>query len=107
MPQLNANTPYIQCFVRNAFLYSDWANKELTECYIFGVKAVLNKPLMFHCQLENGVVWFSLPIHAFVHKEDFESSFVKYILRANIAGLTIINIIKLLIAKFITLFEVV
>ena len=26
---------------------------------------------MFHCQLENGVVWFSLPINAFVHKEDF------------------------------------
>lgn len=72
MPQLNANIPYQEAWVRNAFLFSDFENKELTKCYIFAVKTVLNKPLMFHCQLENGVVWFSLPIHAFVHKEDFE-----------------------------------
>lgn len=72
MPQLNANIPYQEAYVRNSFLFSDWENKELTKCYIFGCKAVLNKPLMFHCQLDNGVVWFSLPIHAFVHKENYE-----------------------------------
>ena len=72
MSQLNANIPYQEAWVRNCFLFSDWSNKELTKCYIFGVKVVLNKPLLFHCQLENGVVWFSLPIHAFVHRELFE-----------------------------------
>src|SRR6187402_57396 len=72
MPNLNANIPYQEVWVRNSFLFSDWENKELTKCYIFGVKTVLNNPLLFHCQLENGVVWFSLPIHAFVHRQEFE-----------------------------------
>lgn len=69
MPQLNANIPYQEAFVRNAFLYSDFTNQELTPCYIFGVKALLNSPLLFHCQLSNGAIFYSLPIHAFVHKE--------------------------------------
>jgi hypothetical protein len=28
--------------------------------------------MLFHCQLENGVVWWSLPISAFVWKNDFD-----------------------------------
>jgi hypothetical protein len=72
MSQLNANIPYIQCYVKDAYLFQDFTNKDLTSVYIFGVKAVLNSPLLFHCQLDNGVVWWSLPISAFVHKENFE-----------------------------------
>ena len=71
MAQLNANTPYIQGFVQDKYLYND--NREtLTPCYIFGAKAIINRPMLFHCQLENGVVWWSLPISAFVWKSDFE-----------------------------------
>ena len=72
MAQLNSNTPYIKCYVRNCFLFDNKNNLDLTPCYIFGVKTIINRPLLFHCQLENGVVWWSLPISAFVWKEDFD-----------------------------------
>ncbi|MEO0037334.1 MAG: hypothetical protein RIQ59_545 [Bacteroidota bacterium] len=72
MKTSNINIPYQEGFVRNAFLFQDFKNKELTPCYIFGAKIQLNSPLLFHCQLENGAVFWSLPIHAFVHKEEFE-----------------------------------
>ena len=71
MSQLNANIPYIRGFVRNAYLFSDFKNKELTECYIFGVKCIINKPLLLHCQLDNGAVFFSLPLSAFCTHKDF------------------------------------
>lgn len=72
MAQLNANIPYIEAFVRDSYLFNDDNNKELTPCYIFGVKTIINRPLLFHCQLQNGVVWWSLPLSAFVWKEDFD-----------------------------------
>jgi hypothetical protein len=69
---INTNVPYQNCFVRNSFLFNDETNRKLTECYIFGAKAIMNRPIGFHCQLNNGAVFFSLPISAFVHKKDFE-----------------------------------
>jgi hypothetical protein len=68
MSQLNANTPYIQCYVR----------KEITglerdlEGYIFGVKSMLNYPLLFHFHSEIGAVLWNLPISAFFHKENYD-----------------------------------
>ena len=69
---INTNIPYQNCYVRDSFLYNDPNNKNLTECYMFGAKAIMNRPIGFHCQLINGAIFFSLPISAFVHKEDFE-----------------------------------
>jgi hypothetical protein len=71
MPQLNANIPYIRCFVRDTFLQGLDGRRSLTPCYIFGVKAQLNRPLGFHCQLQNGALFWNLPISAFVHREKF------------------------------------
>ena len=73
MPQLNANIPYTQGFVKNRYLYDDPKNTGLSPCFMFGVKAVINRPLLFHVQLDNGVVWWALPISAFVWKEDYDN----------------------------------
>ena len=73
MPQLNSNIPYIEAFVKNSYLYDDFKNEDLTPCYIFGVKAVINRPLLFHSQFDNGVVWWSLPLSAFVWKADYDN----------------------------------
>lgn len=73
MAQLNANIPYIEAFVKDKYLYDNTENTNLTPCYIFGVKTIINRPLLFHCQLNNGVVWWSLPLSAFVWKEDFDN----------------------------------
>lgn len=66
------NIPYIQCFVRNSFLYSDWENKELTPAYAFSIKTLINRPLTFQVQLDNGALFQNLPIHALVWKTDYE-----------------------------------
>ena len=69
MSQLNANTPYISCYIRNKYIK---AEEGLTEGYIFGVKSMLNRPLHFHFQSNFGAVFWNMPISAFAHKEDFD-----------------------------------
>jgi len=72
MSILNSDIPFQLCFVKNTFLYQDPDNKELTECWMFGVKSQIGRPLLFHCYLPNGAVFWSLPICAFVHDEQFD-----------------------------------
>jgi hypothetical protein len=72
MAQLNANIPYIYAYIRDSYLYSDLNNKNLTKCVIFGVKSILNKPLLFHAQLENGAVFWGMPLSAYCLTEDFD-----------------------------------
>lgn len=70
---MNNNVPYILAYVRDAYLFNfEGVSTGITECYIFGVKCLLNKPLSFHCQLENGAVFWGLPISAFVTKKEYE-----------------------------------
>jgi len=70
MGQLNSNIPYIEAFVKDRYLYDNPNNNNLTPCYIFAVKTIINRPLLFHIQMDNGVVWWSLPLSAFVWKKD-------------------------------------
>ena len=70
MSQLNANLPYTSCFIRNKYIFKD-DDDGLTEGYIFGCKAVLNRPLHFHFQSNFGAVFWQMPISAFCHKKDF------------------------------------
>ncbi len=70
MAQLNANTPYIECFILKKYTGYE---KNLSG-YIFGVKSMLNRPLHFHFLSEIGAVFWNMPISAFVHKENY----VKY-----------------------------
>jgi hypothetical protein len=68
MAQLNANTPYIKASIRKEITgYS----KDL-EGYIFGVKAMLNYPLLFHFKSEIGAVFWNIPISGFFHTENYE-----------------------------------
>ena len=40
----NINIPYQEAFIRNKFLFQD-NSEELTPCYIFGAKTIINQPL--------------------------------------------------------------
>jgi hypothetical protein len=64
MAQLNANTPYIECYIRNHYINQE---EGLTEGYIFGVKSMISRPLHFHFQCSFGAVFWNMPISAFVH----------------------------------------
>lgn len=68
MPQLNANTPYTEAFLRKEITGLE---KDLWG-FIFGVKSQLNYPLLFHFQSEVGAVFWNIPISGFSHKKDYE-----------------------------------
>lgn len=69
MAQLNANTPYVDCFLR----------KEITSLennsygFIFGCKAMINRPLLFHFKSDFGAVFWNMPISAFCHNEKYDT----------------------------------
>ena len=71
MSQLNANLPYIQCFIRNKYIMPK-DDGGLTEGYIFGCKSMINRPMHFHFQTNFGAVIWMQPISAFCWKEDFD-----------------------------------
>ena len=71
MAQLNANLPYINCFIRNKYIFGPEDNG-LTDGYSFGVKSMINRPMHFHFQSNFGAVFWQMPISAFVHKEGYD-----------------------------------
>jgi hypothetical protein len=68
MSQLNANTPYIECKLRKEFTGLDYD----INGYIFGVKSIINYPLLFHFQTEIGANVWNQPISAFQWKDDYD-----------------------------------
>ena len=68
MAQLNANTPYIECKIRKEFI----GLEEDLPGFIFGVKSVINYPMLFHFQSNIGAIMWNMPISAFQHKDDYD-----------------------------------
>jgi len=68
MAQLNANTPYIECKIRKEFI----GLEEDLPGFIFGVKSVINYPMLFHFQSNLGAIMWNMPISAFQHKDDYD-----------------------------------
>lgn len=74
MAYLNANIPPIECYVRSNFLQNrpnkfDSTDKYLP-CVIIGVASVAHRAPLFHFIMEDGGVWFRMPIHAFCSRPD-------------------------------------
>jgi hypothetical protein len=68
MAQLNANTPYIECKIRKEFI----GLEEDLPGFIFGVKSVINYPMLFHFQSNIGAIMWNMPISAFQHKDNYD-----------------------------------
>lgn len=68
MSQLNANIPYIECKIRKEFV----GLEEDLPGFIFGVKSVLNYPMLFHFQSNIGAIMWNMPVSAFQHKDDYD-----------------------------------
>jgi hypothetical protein len=68
MSQLNANIPYIECKIRKEFI----GLEEDLSGFIFGVKSVINYPMLFHFQSKIGAIMWNMPISAFQHKDDYD-----------------------------------
>ena len=66
MPELNANIPPIDCYVRGNFLRNqEDSHDKYFPCVIFGVSSVQNRSPLFHFMMEDGGLWWRMPINAF------------------------------------------
>jgi hypothetical protein len=69
VPELNANIPPIDCYVRGNFLRNQIdSHDKYFECVIFGVSSVQNRSPLFHFMMEDGGLWWRMPINAFCTK---------------------------------------
>lgn len=71
MPELNANTPAIECYVRGQYLRDQIDSHDVVfPCMIFGVSSIQGRSPQFHFLMEDGGVWWRMPISAFCTKPD-------------------------------------
>ena len=69
MPELNANIPPIECYVRGNFLRNqEDSHDKYFPCVIFGVSTLQNRSPLFHFLMEDGGIWWRMPINAFCTK---------------------------------------
>jgi len=69
MPELNANIPPIECYVRGNYLRNQLdSHDEYYSCMIFGVASLQGRSPLFHFLMEDGGVWWRMPISAFCAK---------------------------------------
>jgi hypothetical protein len=66
VPELNANIPPIDCYVRGNFLRNqEDSHDKYFPVVIFGVSSVQNRSPLFHFMMEDGGLWWRMPINAF------------------------------------------
>ena len=67
---LTSNTPAIEVYVRNEFLYNQLRGfGEFTTGWLVSLRTVKGFAVTFTVLLDNGVLFTGLPIHAFTHKQ--------------------------------------
>ena len=71
---MNVNTPVIYTHVRLSEITQD-EQRGLVECRIFGACSLPGRAILFHCQLNNGAVYYRLPISAFREERFSEPQF--------------------------------
>jgi hypothetical protein len=74
MAYLNANIPVMYCQIRREYLYDCKKHHgEVEDCMVFGIASMAGRALLFHAIMENGGIFYRLPISAFIQR-GFEAS---------------------------------
>jgi hypothetical protein len=69
MAYLNANIPPEYAQIRKEYLYDlKKHHGEVEDCIIFGLSAITGRSILFHCIMENGAIFYRLPICAFIQR---------------------------------------
>ena len=71
---MNVNTPLIYTHVRLSEITQD-EQRGLVECRIFGACSLPGRAILFHVQMNNGAVYYRLPISAFRDERFAEPQF--------------------------------
>ncbi len=69
MAYLNANIPVTYAQIRREYLYDlKEHHGEAEDCIIFALASITGRPILFHAIMENGAIFYRLPISAFIQK---------------------------------------
>ena len=69
MAYLNANIPPTYAQIKREYLYDlKKHHGEVEDCIIFGLSALTGRAILFHAIMENGAIFYRLPISAFIQK---------------------------------------
>ena len=69
MAYLNANIPVLYSQIRREYLYDLKSHHgEVEDCIIFGLSSMAGNAILFHAIMENGAVFYRLPISAFIQR---------------------------------------
>ena len=69
MAYLNANIPVTYAQIRKEYLYDlKKHHGEVSDCIIFGLSALTGRAVLFHAIMENGAIFYRLPISAFIQR---------------------------------------
>ena len=69
MAYLNANIPVMYSQIRREYLYDLKDHYgEVEDCIIFGLASITGRPILFHAIMENGAIFYRLPISAFIQR---------------------------------------
>ena len=69
MAYLNANIPVIYAQIRREYLYDLKSHHgEVEDCVVFGIASITGRPILFHAVMENGAIFYRLPISAFIQR---------------------------------------
>jgi len=69
MPELNANIPPIECYVRGNHLRNQKdSHDQYFPVVVFGVASIVGRSPLFHFMMEDGGIWWRAPISAFCSK---------------------------------------
>ena len=69
MAYLNANIPVQYAQIKKEYLYDLKKHYgEVEDCIIFGLTAITGKAILWHAIMENGAIFYRLPISAFIQR---------------------------------------
>ena len=69
MAYLNANIPATYAQVRIEYLYDlKEHHGEVEDCLLFGFASITGRPILFLAIMENGAIFYRLPISAFIQR---------------------------------------
>ena len=69
MAFLNANIPIQYAQIKKEYLYDLTRHVgEVEDCIIFGITSLTGRAILFHAIMENGAVFYRLPISAFIQR---------------------------------------
>ena len=98
MAYLNANIPVTYAQIRREYLYDLKAHHgEVEDCIIFGLSSITGRPILFHAIMENGAVFYRLPISAFIQRGLIQKKYLGVDLMSWSCGIVLVIILLLLL----------